>query len=153
MRVERKVRILFLVLIPVYALLVATHQGEFWPFSIFPMFSQAGKTWDHAIVYSNINHAFQTGSPDEKPQGSIVKLDHLPIIQNDLSGLMRQVNKKGTAKAVENMRIAFSSVIKIRPIMIYNVKGSLTGVHGEKVLITYHPLIYMNRDTTIVYHP
>lgn len=34
----------------VYALLVATHLGEFWPFSIYPMFSQAGRPWSRAIV-------------------------------------------------------------------------------------------------------
>ena len=34
----------------VYALLVATHLGEFWPFSIFPMFSQAGNPWSRSIV-------------------------------------------------------------------------------------------------------
>jgi hypothetical protein len=31
-------------------LLVATHEGEFWPFSIFPMFSQAGNPWSRALV-------------------------------------------------------------------------------------------------------
>lgn len=34
----------------VYALLVATHLGEFWPFSIYPMFSQAGTPWTRAVV-------------------------------------------------------------------------------------------------------
>jgi len=33
-----------------YAALVATHEGEFWPFSIYPMFSQAGNPWTRAIV-------------------------------------------------------------------------------------------------------
>lgn len=34
----------------VYALLVTSHQGEFWPFSIYPMFSQAGRPWSRAVV-------------------------------------------------------------------------------------------------------
>lgn len=33
----------------VYGVLVATHLGEFWPFSIFPMFSQAGNQWTRAM--------------------------------------------------------------------------------------------------------
>jgi hypothetical protein len=33
-----------------YGVLVATHKGEFWPFSIFPMFSQAGGEWSRAVV-------------------------------------------------------------------------------------------------------
>lgn len=34
----------------IYGLLVATHKGEFWPFSIYPMFSKAGQPWTRAIV-------------------------------------------------------------------------------------------------------
>lgn len=34
----------------VYAGLVATHEGEFWPFSIYPMFSNAGQPWTRALV-------------------------------------------------------------------------------------------------------
>lgn len=34
----------------IYGLLVATHEGEFWPFSIYPMFSQAGNPWTRAMV-------------------------------------------------------------------------------------------------------
>lgn len=33
-----------------YAVLVATNLGEFWPFSIYPMFSQAGNPWSRAVV-------------------------------------------------------------------------------------------------------
>lgn len=42
-------RILISVLV-INAVLVATHDGEFWPFSIFPMFSQAGNPWTRAMV-------------------------------------------------------------------------------------------------------
>src|SRR5690554_5772168 len=34
----------------VYLLLVGTHLGEFWPFSIYPMFSQAGNPWNRAMA-------------------------------------------------------------------------------------------------------
>ncbi len=34
----------------VYALTVAINLGEFWPFSIYPMFSQAGNPWSRAII-------------------------------------------------------------------------------------------------------
>lgn len=34
----------------VYAVTVATNLGEFWPFSIYPMFSQAGNPWNRALV-------------------------------------------------------------------------------------------------------
>src|SRR5690606_30809333 len=33
-----------------YALLVGANEGEFWPFSIYPMFSQGGIPWSRAVV-------------------------------------------------------------------------------------------------------
>ncbi|MDX1547314.1 MAG: hypothetical protein R3247_10020 [Rhodothermales bacterium] len=33
-----------------YGVLVGTHLGEFWPFSIYPMFSQGGNPWSRAVV-------------------------------------------------------------------------------------------------------
>ncbi len=46
---KRGMKVLGIVLI-IYAALVATHEGEFWPFSIYPMFSQAGNPWTRAMV-------------------------------------------------------------------------------------------------------
>lgn len=34
----------------VFAVLVAPHEGEFWPLSIYPMFSQAGNPWTRAMI-------------------------------------------------------------------------------------------------------
>lgn len=42
-------KILLIVFI-INAVLVAGHKGEFWPFSIYPMFSKAGKPWTRALV-------------------------------------------------------------------------------------------------------
>ena len=39
-----------LVVFLINAVLVATHKGEFWPFSIYPMFSKAGKPWTRALI-------------------------------------------------------------------------------------------------------
>ena len=39
----------------IYGVLVATHEGEFWPFSIYPMFSQAGNPWTRAMVLEVTN--------------------------------------------------------------------------------------------------
>ena len=46
---KRAGRIL-LVTLALYVGLVATHLGEFWPFSIYPMFSKTGRPWSRAIV-------------------------------------------------------------------------------------------------------
>ncbi len=38
----------------VYAVTCAVNLGEFWPFSIYPMFSQAGNTW-HRVVLRDVS--------------------------------------------------------------------------------------------------
>ena len=46
----KKARTVLLAVLAVYAVTVATHLGEFWPFSIYPMFSQEGNPWSRALV-------------------------------------------------------------------------------------------------------
>ncbi|MGK7369818.1 MAG: hypothetical protein ACNS64_06355, partial [Candidatus Halalkalibacterium sp. M3_1C_030] len=45
-----KYKFILLATLAVNVVLVATHEGEFWPFSIFPMFSQAGNPWSRGVV-------------------------------------------------------------------------------------------------------
>lgn len=46
----------------VFAVLVGTHEGEFWTFSIDPMFSQAGNPWHVPLqsVASSLNIGWLT---------------------------------------------------------------------------------------------
>jgi len=46
---KRGMKVIGVVLL-VFAILVAPHEGEFWPFSIYPMFSQAGNPWTRAMI-------------------------------------------------------------------------------------------------------
>lgn len=54
MPVRRFMKIIAITLL-IYGLLVASHEGEFWPFSIYPMFSQAGNPWTRAMVLDVTN--------------------------------------------------------------------------------------------------
>lgn len=47
--IKRGMKIIGITLL-IYGILVGIHEGEFWPFSIYPMFSQAGNPWTRAIV-------------------------------------------------------------------------------------------------------
>ena len=46
----KKARTIGTVVLVVYAVTVATNLGEFWPFSIYPMFSQGGNNWSRSLV-------------------------------------------------------------------------------------------------------
>lgn len=65
-----KARTALLGVLLVYALTVATHLGEFWPFSIYPMFSQAGNPWSRSLV--------RELAPDDTIAWETVTLDALP---------------------------------------------------------------------------
>ncbi|MEP2024447.1 MAG: hypothetical protein ABJH98_13645 [Reichenbachiella sp.] len=47
---RKQARRILLLLFIVNGFLVATHKGEFWPFSIYPMFSKAGQPWTRALI-------------------------------------------------------------------------------------------------------
>lgn len=49
----------------VWALTVLPHHGEFWPFSIYPMFARAGQPWTNALVIE----VDPRGLPGESPWG------------------------------------------------------------------------------------
>lgn len=49
-RFLRRASRLVLIVLVAYGVLVASHEGEFYPFSIYPMFSQAGRTWTKVVV-------------------------------------------------------------------------------------------------------
>lgn len=75
----------------VYVATVATHRGEFWPFSIYPMFSQAGKPWTRALVVELPKGAaveFGTWPLDALP-GTPCPTNDLGISTNDLSAMVK----------------------------------------------------------------
>lgn len=50
-----------------YALLVAMNLGEFWPFSIYPMFSQGGNPWSRAVVREVDHDVVEWLLPNDAP--------------------------------------------------------------------------------------
>ena len=50
MKKYTKYKFILLATLALNVILVATHEGEFWPFSIFPMCSQAGNPWSRGVL-------------------------------------------------------------------------------------------------------
>lgn len=74
-----------------HAVLVSTHRGEFWPFSIFPMFSQAGHVWTRSLVRevpdATDSLSWEATSLRQLP-GRPVPLASRGISQNDVAGFL-----------------------------------------------------------------
>ncbi|MFA5669174.1 MAG: hypothetical protein WC967_08015 [Balneolaceae bacterium] len=140
--------ILFAILFA-YASLVATHEGEFWPFSIYPMFSQAGNPWTRSFVRDvsdelrPIESSIQT---EQELYGKPFVLNSIGVHQNDLSNFLSK-NNEWTPTRKQAVRNYFKNELDTKRLVIYKVRGEL---ESGKVAMIYEPFMYLNADTTIV---
>lgn len=120
--------------------LVGTHKGEFWPFSIYPMFSQAGRPWTRALVrelppQTEGEELWLDGDFQALP-GKPYPLEKVGLNQNDLA------NAVSKSKSWDSTRLeAMVSMLKAdqRRLMVMAVKGRLA--EGHRVEISYRPFI------------
>lgn len=145
---RRSVRLLIGTLLA-YVLLVAPHEGEFWPFSIFPMFSQAGGEWSRAVVR-------ELPSGDIPPSWRIVDRDELPGtpfalrehgLRHDLANFIARTETWDEPR-VQGLRRMFYDQLETRNLMVYRVRGSLT--EADSVTVRFEPYAYLSADTTIL---
>lgn len=132
----------------VYGLLVATHEGEFWPFSIYPMFSQAGNPWSRAVV--------REVSPTEAvPWTSVSSFDALPgspfpLAEHGIDpiDLANFVSKTQTwdADRLNGLRTMFYDRVDQQGLLVVRVNGRLAG--QDTVALEYVPYVLMRTDTT-----
>jgi hypothetical protein len=121
-------RVLAIVLI-VYATLVASHEGEFWPFSIYPMFSQAGKPWTRAIVREvepNVpaGELWQRVSLSTLPGETFAVARH-GIFQNDFANYVSKTRTWSPARARGLHTMFRDADVGERYLLIFKVEGAL----------------------------
>lgn len=136
----------------VYAVLVAFHLGEFWPFSIYPMFSQGGNPWTRALV-RDVEHVppalwWETATLDDLP-GEAFPLNEVGVNQNDIANF---VSKSTTwnERRVAGLRRVFGATLDDHAIMIYRADGRL--VDPDSVAITLTPFIALTPDS-VAFNP
>ena len=132
----------------VYAFLVATHEGEFWPFSIYPMFSQAGNPWARAMILdvSELKDS-EIWNEQEYPLPSdedVVSLRSLGIDQIDYSNFVVR-----TTDWTDSRQLALYSMFGAEPLrnkkwMVVIVRGALT--KNNTVESTIEPIILLTED-------
>lgn len=137
-----------LVTLLVYALLVATHMGEFWPFSIFPMFSQAGNPWTRALIRQlpeeeTSEDLWRTVSLDELP-GKPLPVDEQGVNQNDVANFVSKT-QSWNAQRLRGLRRLLEPPQMDGALLVYKVRGRLD---ENAVVTTAEPLILFATDTT-----
>jgi hypothetical protein len=135
----------------VYTVSVATHEGEFWPFSIFPMFSGAGKPWRRALM-------LEVPDLDQTPGWGPWTLDQLPgkpfpthaadVSTNDLSKFV-QLTQKWSDERTRALRKLYASALEQgRNLLLLRADGKKSSEGALSIALT--GLVRLNNDATIV---
>ncbi|HKL16566.1 MAG TPA: hypothetical protein VJ915_13070 [Balneolaceae bacterium] len=133
----------------VYALLVAPHEGEFWPFSIYPMFSQAGNPWTRAMILD------VTSKPDaelwerqllDKRDSDVVAVSDYGVDQIDFSNFVVKTRDWTPSRLSALKEMFGTSAISGERWMVTKVRGELVG--RDSVSIEISPYILLTPDST-----
>lgn len=145
-----KYKYILIVTLIINALLVATHEGEFWPFSIFPMFSQAGNPWSRGMV-QQIDGPVDSLDWQPKPLSEVenraLSLDSIGVDDIDYANFVSKTkdwNDKRVTALRDMLNIADYPGSKW---MITQVKGYLT--EEDSVIVQAVPLFLFTPDTTL----
>jgi len=111
-----------------HALLAATHGGEFWPFSIYPMFSRAGRPWARALVIeagpSPLRQQLDAQYRLDDLPGTPLGLEALGIPQNDVSSLVQRADHWGVPE-IAALKHLFGSLPCQHALIVLVVRGRL----------------------------
>lgn len=133
-----------------YALLVASHRGEFWPFSIYPMFSQAGHPWTRSLV-----RELPSQTDPDTLSWEAVSLQNMPgsdyplvprgINQNDVANYVSKT-EKWTRRRIQGLRSPFTKNRTLSTsLLVFRVRGKLM---SDSVAVTATPVLLISPDTT-----
>ena len=148
--VRRRARRALLGTFFVYALLVATHLGEFWPFSIYPMFSQGGNDWSRAVVRSvpdTLDPDWRTATRAERLPGTGFPLTPHGIDPIDLSNYVSKTDA-WTPERTTGLRTMFGDETERHTFLVMRVNGRLT--ERDSVVVEYVPYaLVQDRGVTL----
>jgi len=144
---QKSLKIVAAILV-IFALLVATHKGEFWPFSIFPMFSQAGQPWTRALMQdvSQVpnNQIWKTTDLNHL-HGPTVVLSNIGVNQIDFSDFISKTRIWDEAHRKALLQ-------KLQHISLDDKQWLITKVQGhfaanDSIVVQAIPFLLINGDT------
>lgn len=107
--------------------LLATHLGEFWPYSIYPMFSVAGRPWRRAIARDVSDVPTESlwevrtvetlaGRPFAVAEHGIPQIDFTEFINH---------SRRWDAARVAGIRALFAGPLRTKTLLVYEVRGDV----------------------------
>lgn len=133
-----------------YGVLTATHLGEFWPFSIYPMFSQGGNPWSRAVVRDVTQGpddvAWQVYAREDLPGAPFAVLPN-GIDPIDLANFVSKTDR-WDADRVAGLRRMFYDQLDARRLLVMRVNGRID--EQDSVAVEFVPYALIGPDTTAV---
>jgi len=109
-----------------YVVLLASHGGELWPFSVYPMFARAGEPWQRAlvrVVSERSDVSSRSYTPSELPGTPLALREH-GVPQNDLSSLVQRA-ERWSDDDLAALGAMFGDLPCRAPLLVLRVRGSL----------------------------
>ena len=146
---KRSIKITLLTFL-ISGILLATHKGEYWPFSIYPMFSKAGNPWTRAIItdVSSIDETelWRTTSLTEI-QGIVVEIEDAGVDQIDFSNFVSKTKDWNSVRVQALRTMIGEHNFEREDWMVFKVHGKLVG--NDSVNVESTPYLLFRSDTTI----
>ena len=131
----------------VYGVLVGTNEGEFWPFSIYPMFSQGGKPWSRSVVRDvtaaeapllarNDSLAWRGRGYSRLPGEPFPLLEH-GVSANDLSNFLSKTRHWDDERASSLYKMFAPHTSNGRRLLVMLVEGRITA--DDSVIVEFVP--------------
>lgn len=111
-----------------WTLAVLPHRGEFWPFSIYPMFARAGRPWTNALVVEVDPHARRDWGPwtlQDLP-GTVYPTQPVGVSGLDVSQLVKLTGSWSDEKIALTRKLFHEALSDGRTLMIVRSDGHLT---------------------------
>lgn len=122
----------------VFTILVGTHEGEFWPFSIYPMFSQAGNPWTRGVLVrldsiETASFTWESVAFDALP-GDVAPLNDLGADNIDYANFVGKT-KEWTPERAEALRRMLGLVVgDDESYVAYKVQGHRDSQLGDVMI-------------------
>lgn len=133
----------------IYAVLVAPHEGEFWPFSIYPMFSQAGNPWTRAMVV-DVTHKPEADIWERYPlyelESNVVPVLDYGVDQIDFSNFVSKTEHWSERRRNALINMFGRQAIGSKRWMISKVRGEMVG--SDSVSVEIIPFILITSEST-----
>lgn len=148
----RKTRRLVLAVLVVYGVLVATHDGEFWPFSVYQMFSSAGRPWTRVIVREvpSVPPAPRrwTSEDLEALPGRPFAMSQHGVLQNDVTAYVARTTAWTKTRGDGLRALLGYEQAAGHVLAVYRMDGRLA--EDGAVVVTGKPVLYLAPDTLLV---